>query len=523
MGTRGRWSVLGELALLLLVEACGSSSSEGPAGVGGSTSAGGGATSASGADSGGQTTGGGAGGAGSGGSGSASGGGGANGGASGGLAGSGGSSGSNEPDCALMQFHGEGYTLSVLGTGELASLQISAADFTAMAESDSPLATRWPLVVAPYFKKVFFWHLFTMHEHASDNVLLGQNHGVTSPARGVGLGEPNEAALAGQTQLTALIYGREDVQLGSSTMLHELTHTWGNFILPELEGGHWTPLSDVSGFLGGASKRNGITDLGNGMFNAVRRDPNGGTSADIEMYLAGLWPKEKVAPFHWVRNAEWISENEALTEDLYSGDELVTVTVDEVIAKFGAREPDASKSVRDFRMLPIIVTDVPLTPGDWDFYRWQLAFFQAATPQPPYDSVHVSYFSPPNLRRSLAGLMQENFRAAMHEEATLKTDELIDTLTAPGECVPELPGAGNGCARLAARAQACGIANAECHLDREFTTTDGACIASCAEQASCEMLTVAAAGYDGNLFYNDYTWCAEQCQCLRARNCYKAE
>lgn len=503
MGTRGSWSVFGELALLFLVSACGSTNSETRPGAGGSdASTGGGAETRGGAA--GNTAGSSAGG-----------------GASGGLAGSGGSRGSSEPGCALMQFHGDGYTLSVLGTGELASLQISTADFEAMAASAEPLTTRWPGIVAPYFKKLFFWHLFMMHEHVSDNTLLGQNQGVTPPARGVGLGEANEVALAAGVQLTSLIYGRDDLQLGSGTMLHELTHTWGNFIVPELGDGHWY-MSDVGGFLGG-EKRNGITDLGDGTFNALRRDRENNTAADIEMYLAGLWPKEKVQPFHWVRNAEWLSQAEDLKSDLYSGDELLTVTIDDVIAKYGPREPVSSASLRDFRMLPIIVTDVALTPGDWDFYRWQLASFQAATPQPAYDSVHVSYFSPSNMRRSMAGMMQKNFRAAMHDEATLKTDELIDALTAPGECVAELPGASNGCGRLAARAKACGIESAECPLDREFTTTDANCIATCAEQASCESLAVAAAGYEGNLFYNDYLWCAEQCQCLRVRNCYKAE
>ena len=506
MGTRGGWSVLGELALLFLVSACGNSNSEAhpDASAGGKSASGGAETR------------GGAGGdhAGSSAGGNANGGGGAN----GGLAGSGGSSAAG---CALMQFQGEDYTLSVLGSGELASLQISTADFEAMAATDEPLETRWPAVVAPYFKKVFFWHLFMMHEHVSDNSLLGQNKRVTPAARGAGLGEPNELALAAQTQLTSLIYGRDDLQLGSMTMLHELTHTWGNRIVLELEGGHWAPLSDVNGRLGGG-KRNGITDLGNGTFNAVRSDTSVITLADIEMYLAGLWPKEKVQPFHWVRNAEWISQSEDLKSDVYSGDELVTVTIDDVIAEHGPREPDSSKSLRDFRLLPIIVTDVALTPGDWDFYRWQLASFQAATPQPAYDSAHVSYFSPPNMRRSLAGGMQRNFRAAMHDEATLKTDELIDTLSAPGECAA-LPSAGNGCTRLAARAEACGIASAECHLDREFTTTDAGCIATCAEQASCESLTAAAAGIEGNVALNDYTWCAQMCQCLKARNCYKAE
>ena len=177
MGTRGGWSVLGKLAVLLLVGACGNSKSETHPGAGaGGTSAGGGAETRGG--TGGDHAGSIAGGNASGGSG-----------ASGGLAGSGGSS---DPGCALMQFRGEGYTLSVLGTGELASLQISTADFEAMAATDEPLETRWPAVVAPYFKKVFFWHLFMMHEHVSDHTLLGQNLRVTPAARGAGLGEPNE-------------------------------------------------------------------------------------------------------------------------------------------------------------------------------------------------------------------------------------------------------------------------------------------------------------------------------------------
>ena len=54
-------------------------------------------------------------------------------------------------------------------------------------------------------------------------------------------------------------------------------------------------------------------------------------------------------------------------------------TIDDIIAQYGPRVPDSSKARRDFRLMTVIVTRTPLAPGDWDYYRWQLQSFRAAT------------------------------------------------------------------------------------------------------------------------------------------------
>jgi len=447
----------------------------------------------------------------------------ATGGTSGGSNGKAGGAGSNgEPECALFRFKAEGFTLNVLGTGELASLEISSADFQQLSEAKTPLISHFLGDVGQYFKDEFFWHMYVLREHASSNELLGQNRDVRRPASGLNLIDPSLNELKSKTKLTAFVFLRDDLLLGGGVTLHEMMHTWGQMIVPELGDQHWDPLSDVNGFLGGYP-RGGIKDLGDGSFDVSY----GGfddvlVAADIEMYMAGLWPKEKVQPFHWVRNSVYLNDTPDNAHAIFSGDELVTVTIDDVIAQYGPRVPDASASIHDFRLLPIVVTDVPLTQGDWDLYRWQLAAFQAQTPVPQYDYTHASLFAPPNLRRESAAAVWQNFRISTHGVGTLKTDGLVDTLESRGECVASLPDSAGACTRLAARAASCGIAAGTCTVDREFTNADGKCIADCADQTSCGDLTAAAAGIEapqGNFIGNAFTWCSYLCQCKVERGC----
>jgi hypothetical protein len=432
---------------------------------------------------------------------------------------SGGAAGGSTATCESYRVQGADFVLSVHASGEVASLQISSEELAAFAASTEPVDAKWPEVIAPHFADQYEWHLYVVHEGeaAVASALLGQN-GRTHQIQGINIGS-DPTKFPDNSQLLAVMYLSDDAQLGSGTLLHEMSHTWANHVVPELDG-HWH-LSDVGGLLGG-EPRGTIQDLGGGQYAVPFGGATEPRAADIEMYLAGLWPKEKVEPFVWVRNAVYQSTDQDTFEALYTGEGLVRVTIDDVIAEYGARIPDHTSSVRDFRMLPIIVTDVPLSPGDWDFYRWQLARFTAATPAEPYR--HTStYFAPTNLRRRTAASMLETFVNAWHGEATLSHGGALEALRARDTATCSPPTMTSACARLQARAEACDVAPAACHVDQELSAADAECIAGCAEKASCADIAQAESGTITFDLDNPYLGCAFRCQCTKLRNCYIVE
>jgi hypothetical protein len=401
----------------------------------------------------------------------------------------------------------------------MASLEVSPADLRAWVTARSPARTKWQPMMLPYFQDRFFWHVYVMHETDTATTLLGQNALTHGQADGNGQGMYQYPEFASHPQLAASLFFADDRQLASGTALHELMHTWANFIVPELDGSHWAN-SDVDGLLGGFP-RGSIRQISPGRFvTGVGSASTVPLAADIEMYLAGLWPKEKVAPFHWIKNAVFQSVDDATRTATFTGDALVTVTIDDVIAQYGARDPAVAQARHNFPLLPIVITDQPLTRGDWNLYLWQLAALASPSAVPTYVDGR-SYFGPPNLRRATSSVA--SFAVAMHQEATVELGGAAEALDKTGATCVSLPPAGDACARLQARANACQIATRACHVDDEFTSGDAACIATCAEKVTCEQLRAADMGVTGGIQNNPYTACAWECQCTKLRNCFASD
>ena len=117
----------------------------------------------------------------------------------------------------------------------------------------------------------------------------------------------------------------------------------------------------------------------------------------------------------------------------------------------------------------------------------------ARPPRLAYDS-SFSYFAPPNVRRELSSYTAMSSGQGMHGEATLRTDGLRAALVSPDKASCEPAPARAACARLEAYATRCSVALAPCTVDGEQTAADAACIADCADKASCADIEQAQSG-----------------------------
>ena len=171
----------------------------------------------------------------------------------------------------------------------------------------------------------------------------------------------SEGALRGISIVEAI----EDISGG--VLLHELTHEWGNSILPMVHeiGAHWG-FSSANGVLGGFNIAD-LVDHGDGRYSAGRFSPTGynpGSTfapyygfGQIELYFAGLLPPEEVPDLWVAEDGKWLDE---YTDDghlLFTASKVRMYTIEDIIAEHGPRIPDYTHSQRDFRVATILLID----------------------------------------------------------------------------------------------------------------------------------------------------------------------
>ena len=171
----------------------------------------------------------------------------------------------------------------------------------------------------------------------------------------------SEGALRG----IGIVEAIEDISGG--VLLHELTHEWGNSILPTVHeiGAHWG-FSSANGVLGGFDIAE-LVDHGDGRYSAGRFSPTGynpGSTlspyygfGDIELYLAGLLPPEEV-PGLWVaEDGKWMDEYTDDGHMLFTASKVSKYAIEDIIAEHGPRIPDYTHAQRDFRVATILLID----------------------------------------------------------------------------------------------------------------------------------------------------------------------
>jgi len=187
--------------------------------------------------------------------------------------------------------------------------------------------------------------------------------------RGLGLAPGDWTANFGsEGQLMGtLMLGRHQ-WLDSGLALHELAHLWGQLLIPWGDPeGHWR-FSGVGGYLGGWVPGTLESVGGPGLWRAkgagqgavtFQLDGNGRARdpyPPLELYMMGLLPADSVPAFELAEEPEWVNEDLGI----FRAAEIRTVTVEELVATHGAREPAYPEAPRSFRGAYIVVSTAPM-------------------------------------------------------------------------------------------------------------------------------------------------------------------
>jgi hypothetical protein len=160
-------------------------------------------------------------------------------------------------------------------------------------------------------------------------------------------------------------------------ILHETMHTWGAYLSPpfEFDGAHWG-YAGTNGQLGGFDPAT-FRDNGDGTYTVGVFGPfaNGGDSKAYgpwELYLMGLLPAEEVPTVPVLRDPEQVGGGGGTLT--FRASRVDQVSVDDVIAMYGPRSPDAQTG---FAAAFVVVSQRPLTGAEMGYFEAQAALFGA--------------------------------------------------------------------------------------------------------------------------------------------------
>ncbi len=192
----------------------------------------------------------------------------------------------------------------------------------------------------------------------------GAYYAVSNHIKGIGQDSFHNEGWGSPLKLKGALHFPWNEALGGGPVLHELMHRWGNFVLEPHP--HWW-YSSVSGLLGGF-KIEDFEDLGDGWYYAGDF-PNGGWGNDwlpysfFELYLAGLAKADEVPDFLVAKGARAVRSVDGMIEYhdeggwYFTADELEWVSIEDIVAEHGAREPDFADSQKEFRAAAILLID----------------------------------------------------------------------------------------------------------------------------------------------------------------------
>ena len=199
-------------------------------------------------------------------------------------------------------------------------------------------------------------------------------HSVKNDVQGIGLSmfsHNSSFGSAGKLQ-GVIFHNYDDPSSFRGTLLHELMHRWGNFVVPITSspgGPHWG-FSSSGGYLDCYDISN-IIDHGGGKFSAP--NPFYFRSSEqyspIELYLAGFIPPEEVPDFQIAEDGEWLLDERMYPVEDDNGYRMFTASgfkthrIEDIIAEHGPRVPDHSQAQKDFRaaVILLISEDYPAT------------------------------------------------------------------------------------------------------------------------------------------------------------------
>lgn len=320
----------------------------------------------------------------------------------------------------LVNAADEAYMLQVYHTGRIASLQMPQQEYDdlndATKEEGRPILKRR---ISNFLYKNFdddfdYIILISNNDSAPVGLYYGRRNRIKNDVNGIGVTLSDDTALYGSSgRLRGIIHftARDYLKYGPS--LHELMHSWANYILETSNSGHWG-FSSVAGQLGGF-KYETLQDLGGGIFQATNGQSgssgfgefaNGGNSlpySEIELYLMGMIEASQVPPLYVAVDPAWID----YSIGKFSTTGFTQHTIEDIVQQYGVRSPSAANSQKDFKALTVVLTPQPLTEDEWEEVDQSVQFFS-------FNGDDGSYLY--------------NFREATNGLATITMDKLHSSL-----------------------------------------------------------------------------------------------
>jgi hypothetical protein len=181
----------------------------------------------------------------------------------------------------------------------------------------------------------------------------------------------------------SVIGAREGLLAGP--LLHELAHGWSAYLtgpdaltsqIRRTPTSHWG-FSSVGGVLGGWAP-DSLEQLDDGLFRACSPtevepfSPSGYASntvpfAPLELYLMGLIAAEEVPDIQIAVNPQLAGPVSTCAS--FTADEIVSVSIADIVGENGARSPGPADAQRHFDLGLVILAETTLSAGDWQYYQ----------------------------------------------------------------------------------------------------------------------------------------------------------
>jgi hypothetical protein len=148
---------------------------------------------------------------------------------------------------------------------------------------------------------------------------------------------------------------------------HEVTHSWAARLDRALgfdSTPHWG-WCGANGLLGGFDPES-LVDHGDGTFSMAWFNPNGNpwrtwVYSPLELYLMGLAGADEVDPIPSLHDVEVLA-NDGTTMTVRA--DLTTITIEDIVASHGPRDPAFPDARSDFAAAFVIVSDRLATPAE---------------------------------------------------------------------------------------------------------------------------------------------------------------
>ena len=188
----------------------------------------------------------------------------------------------------------------------------------------------------------------------------GRFWGVSNDVEGIGIDPHIDKKWGSAGKLQGVIHFPASDAIRRGPVLHELMHTWGNYVIEPF--GHWG-FSSVRGTVGGFDIAN-LKDLGGGRYTAgFFLDSAGIPYPKLELYLAGLAAPDEVPDWIMGVDGKFSIDAHGKPERYDDGNLIFTVkefkplSIDRIIDRHGPRVPDYESSQKIFRAAVILLID----------------------------------------------------------------------------------------------------------------------------------------------------------------------